>query len=220
MGFWPMGSDQSSRCEEVVKYEDKEARLDQFLGFYLDRLFADWDDRPEQHHITIVARSPASPVARAIIVNADDIRGGGIQVRALFSDLEPSDALSEWFDLALACRDCDDASPIDIRYTANPALIDAHEQMVLGSEMSWCGDAMRRDPSRRDTIEIFDPCCPATAGQNSRSFEALWTRSQQIKIDRKRSKQEAAKHASNDQVDLNATPSGPSLQGATASTRH
>ena len=216
-----MASDQASRCQEVVRQEDKEARLDQFLGFYLDRLFADWEEQPEQHQITIIARSPASPVARAIMVNAEDIRNGGIHVRVLFAELEPSEALSEWFDLVLNVQDVSTATTIDIRCTNNPALVDAHEQLVLGNEMSWSGDAMRRDPNVRDTIEIFDPCCPPTAKRSTRSFDALWSMGRPIKIDRKRRKQDLAaqQNLASDTIGLDAG-NGHLRNGAIASTRH
>lgn len=217
-----MASDHASRCQEVVRQEDKEARLDQFLGFYLDRLFADWEDQPGQHHITIVARSPASPVARALMVNADDIRQGGIHVRILFSELEPSEALSDWYDLVLNIEDISTATTIDIRCTTNPALVDAHEQLVLGEEMSWSGDAMRRDPRIRDTIEIFDPCCPMTAQRNTRSFDALWSKGRKIKIDRKRRKQDTAGHQDSaiETVGLGGCKEHVHRKGATVSTRH
>ena len=177
-----MTTEHSTRRQEVVKHGEKESRLDQFLGFYLDRLFADWVDRPEHHALTLLARSPASPAARAVISNSPDLLAAGVKMRIIFSTLEPSECMSDWSDLALIAAESDVAQSVEIARLGHAGLVDAHEQLVLGADMSWCGDSMRRDPLHRDTVEVYDPCCPATAGQSVRCFDALWSRSEVIKV--------------------------------------
>lgn len=177
-----MAFDPSSRRQEVVKQQDKQARLDQFLGFFLDRMFADWSERPEQAVLTVIARSPASPVARAIALNAPDLLSAGIGIRAVFSRLEPATMLSEWTDIVLVSAESDQAPAASLARVKDPALDDLHELLVAGTEMSWTGDAMRRDPLQRDTIEVYDPCCPETARLNQRTFEAIWKRAELIRV--------------------------------------
>jgi len=177
-----MEFDQSSRRQGLVRQEDKQARIDQFLGFYLDRIFADWVDDDAQHRVTLIARSPASPVARALMDNAEDVAGAGIRLSVLFTDLEPRDELGNWFDFALSCGEADGPGDLELCHAGNAAFLDAHEQLVLGSEMSWSGDAMRRDPAVRDTVEVFDPCCDRTARQANRSFDAIRQRSKPVSI--------------------------------------
>jgi len=177
-----MHSEQSTRRQEVVKHAEKENRLDQFFGFYLDRIYADWADRPEQHVVTLLTRSPASPVARVLMANSPDLLGAGVKLQVIFAQLEPNDLMGDWSDLAVIAAESDIAQSVEIAKLARHGLLDAHEQLVLGVDMSWCGDAMRRDPLQRDTIEVYDPCCPETANQSRKCFEALWARSEMVKI--------------------------------------
>ncbi|MBI1386527.1 MAG: hypothetical protein GC150_16595 [Rhizobiales bacterium] len=177
-----MGADLKSRRQEIVRHGEKQGRLDQFVGFYLDRIFADWAHRPEMHVVSVIARSPASPVARAVASNAPDLLSAGIVIRVVFAQLEPTDLMGEWTDIALVAAESDAGSSVEFALIGNQALVDAHEVIVLGADMSWCGDAMRRDPLLRDTVEVYDPCCPRSATLNRRSFEALWTRSEIIRV--------------------------------------
>ena len=218
-----MDNDRSSRQQELVKHEEKQARIDQFLGYYLDRLFADWCDQPEQRKITLIARSPASPVARALIANADDLRAAGSQLRLLFAKLEPREALGDWFDFALSCRESEAGAKLEIRHIANPAMIDAHEQLVLGVEMSWTGDAMRRDPLSRDTIEVYDPCCDRTARESNLSFAGIWERSRPVPV-RDQARARGGASATSSSGDGAPTPPLPGASGkpagTNAATRH
>lgn len=177
-----MTFDPSSRRQEVVKQQDKQARLDQFLGFYLDRIFADWTDRPDQAVLTVLARSPESPVARAIALNSPDLLSAGVAIRAVFARLEPAPLLNEWTDLVLVSAESESAPASLLARIKDPALDDLHEQLVIGSEMSWTGDALRRDPLQRDTIEVYDPCCPSTARMSARTFERIWDRAEPIRV--------------------------------------
>ena len=95
------------------------------------------------------------------------------------SPIEPSDDLSAWFEGTH--RQSGNTPLVNaVRWTGNPALIDAHEQLVLGNSLSWFGDSMRRDPSTRDALETFNTFCEPSAVQTMRSFEAMWRVSQPV----------------------------------------
>jgi len=175
-------TDTSTRRQEVVKHSEKQARLDQFFGFYLDRLLADWSETAAQHSVTVLARSPETPVARAVLTNATDLLSAGVVMQIIFLEFDRAAQVSEFADLALISAESETAEQVQIFRLTNPALLDAHEQMVLGTDMSWCGDAMRRNPLQRDTVEVFDPCCPATALQSTRAFLALRAKADRIKL--------------------------------------
>ena len=161
------------RNQELVKQKEKQERIDRLVGLYLDRSQADWAGHPGERRVALIARSAASPVARALALNFDDLERAGVAIRVVFSTLEPSEDLSTWFD-ATHRREAGTPLVNALRWTANPALIDAHEQLVLGHCLSWYGDAMRRDPATRDALETYNTFCEPSATQTMRSFEAMW----------------------------------------------
>ena len=119
------------------------------------------------------------PSPERLPLNFDDLERAGVAIRVIFSTLEPSEDLSNWFD---ATHRREGGTPLvnAVRWMANPALIDAHEQLVLGHCLSWYGDAMRRDPATRDALETFNTFCEPSANQTMRSFESIWRVSQPI----------------------------------------
>ncbi|MGI9407020.1 MAG: hypothetical protein ACR2O4_11680 [Hyphomicrobiaceae bacterium] len=129
--------------------------------------------------MALITRSASSPVARALALNFDDLERAGVAIRVIFSTLEPSEDLSAWFE---GTHRRTETTPLvnAVRWTSNPALIDAHEQLVLGNCLCWFGDAMRRDPATRDALETFNTFCETSANQTMRSFEAMWRVSQPI----------------------------------------
>jgi len=167
------------RNQELVKQEEKLERIDRLVGLYLDRSQDDWAGRPGERRVALVTRSAASPVARALALGFDDLERAGVAIRVIFSTLEPSPDLSNWFD---ATHRMTAGRPLvnAIRWTSNPALIDAHEQLVLGHCLSWYGDSMRRDPATRNALETFNTFCEPSATHAMKGFEAIWRTSQSI----------------------------------------
>jgi len=111
----------------------------------------------------LIARSPESPVAKALRTQAKQMAAAGIIVRALFCEVGQVAALAAPFVPPGECRRMRDAR-----------LLAAHEQLVLAFDRTWIGDSMRREPSKRDTYERFAPNSVETAALASRSFERLW----------------------------------------------
>jgi len=88
--------------------------------------------------------------------------------------------LSDW--LELMADETSTAPHPEIRWAKTPTLMDAHEQLVLGAMMSWSGDSMRREPSKRDAFELFRSSCEQSAEYGLRGFNMLWDASEVIPV--------------------------------------
>ena len=80
--------------------------------------------------------------------------------------------------IAEACLVSDWA--LQIRWARDLRLLEAHEQLVIGSATSWTGDCMRREPMSRDACEIYAPGCTESAQRAALFFERIWQASEPI----------------------------------------
>lgn len=219
MGDSLMSFFESSRQAKFVRHEEKLENLSRFAGFYLDRLSVAEDANERHRSVSLLVRSPLSPAAVALIDAMKEFQALGVGMRIAFVRLEPEPALAHWLELTE--QSSLDAPAVAVRWARHPALIDAHEQLVLGVNMTWIGDCMRREPERRDAYETFHTFDNAAARQASGSFEALWAMSTAVPGSLRRPVVAPA----GAQVDLSApaAPGSPAAIGAsavTASTRH
>ena len=123
--------------------------------------------------VSITARSPASPVMLAMQASADDLRSRDVIVRAVLSDVDPEKALrSAWQVMSMLAPDHEHTDLI--RWANAPAILEAHEQLILGDRMCWLGDAMRREPGRRDAFDIFEADAKRTCTLAAKSYSAMW----------------------------------------------
>lgn len=147
--------------------QDRAQRIAHFIRQYLD-LAA--HDGPQT--VLMVARSAASPVARALRDAAIEMGARGISVRMIVAseeqvqDLWPSGGRRHFRE---------------VRVARNPGLLDAHEQLVLGQRATWFGDSLRRDPLKRDAFESYAADDAATAGRARNTFERLWQATEPFK---------------------------------------
>ncbi len=152
----------------VVKCGDKAKSIGEFVAQWLalDQIRLAVSTAPAA---LLVARSAASPVARALVAMGPELAAAGVRVSVIFASVASTVATPSWSapSTALAFRP-------DIRLARNPRLADAHEQLVLGHCTVWYGDCMRRDPEKRDAFERFHAACPETARVAQRSFHRLW----------------------------------------------
>lgn len=173
----------SNICEEHLFLNDDHVDgFDDFLGRYLTSLDQRLDDdatgeisNSDDYLITLIARSPESLVATAISQRADELHERGIKVKAIFASLLSTDAMSSWIaaDGSLSC-----ASKIEnLRWAKNPNLLDAHEQLTLGTDMCWSGDAMRRNQERRYVMDLFENHATSATYLARQGFDAMWTAS-------------------------------------------
>lgn len=149
---------------EAFRQQDREERLVDFIRCELGQL-----TETKGVPFLVVARSGDSPVARAMLCVGARIAELGLAVRVVFSTDDASiDAFTE----------IGSATPTfsrELRVIRNPRLLEAHEQLIIGSRSVWFGDALRRDPLKRDAFEHFLAGSEADACAAARAFERLWT---------------------------------------------
>jgi hypothetical protein len=143
---------------------DKVSKLSAFIGDDLDARAA------LGMHVAggcylLVARSPDSPVAQALRAHAVRLSSMGIRVRAIFSEVDQTNAAHLLAPFSM---------PSECRLARDPRLLAAHEQLSLTPTCTWVGDCMRRDPGKRDALERYAANCAQTGAHASRSFESLW----------------------------------------------
>ncbi len=132
----------------------------------------------EQRTVTLIARSPASPVAQALATNLGRFKPLSVEVTIIFAQIAPADSLNFMLQaLSAACRH---APETIIRWAKNRALLDAHERLTLGRALCWTGDSMRRSDDSRSAIDRVDDANPETLAEANTSFTALWRASKPL----------------------------------------
>ena len=128
---------------------------------------------PNDRSVLIIARSPSSPVARAFVDSAGALKTHGVAVKAIVSQTEPAGLLRETTQALAALADAGEAAE-RARWAAKACLHDAHEQLTLGPSMCWSGDMMRRQPGKRDSLDLFEAAAPQTVRLGVLAFDAIW----------------------------------------------
>jgi hypothetical protein len=146
-----------------VQKEEKEQRLKDFIARDMAARRAAGPST-ERAVYRLVALSPDSPVAKALADIAAEAAALGINIEAVFLRT-----------MASASGPAAPASFPVCRHVSDTRVIDAHEQLVLGPQTTWIGDAMRRDPGKRDAYERFSEACEMTATNAIRAFDRLWS---------------------------------------------
>ena len=166
--------------QDTAKREEKVERISEFVSYYLERLTVCEASDVRERSVTLVARSPASPVVKGLTENLEQLIAAGVSFEVVFAQLTPSEALSEWIEPEIAHRqtfmdnDLSGTRISTVRHAAHPALAEAHEQLTLGSEKSWSGDSMRREPSKRDAYECYDIDAADAVKLARTSFANIW----------------------------------------------
>ncbi len=144
--------------------QEKISKLSEFVRNDLEMCGAPGSVRESRDYL-LIARSPQSPVAQALLAHASLLAAAGVTIRALFTDLEP---------YPMGSGEDAFAFPGECRVVRDSRLLAAHEQLVLGPTCAWIGDCMRREPTKRDAFEHFAAECNDTAANAVRSFERMW----------------------------------------------
>lgn len=152
----------SSPRMQVVRKEEKEARLNAFLTVQLAVFVA---ANSGSRSLSVIARGCDSPVLKALAAQARALADAGLQIRAVVVQT----------DAATACPDVAAfLAGVSCRFGCDSRLLDAHEQLVIGDQIAWIGDCMRREPMKRDAYECYSADCIETAAYAHRSFERVW----------------------------------------------
>jgi hypothetical protein len=96
--------------------------------------------------LLLVARTPASAACRAVFANSQALADRGVHARIVLA----AGAAGDHWQLDFA-----PGFAHEIRIAADPRVLDAHEQLVVGAQCLWFGDSMRRDPDKRDAYAQF-----------------------------------------------------------------
>lgn len=142
--------------------DDRQQRLEDFIT---TALAGTPGQRPDD--LLIVARSPASLVARAVFAQSAHLAARAIGARFVFAS-SPALASGETWQMAF-----DPGFAHEIRLVANPRFLAAHEQLVIGESAVWYGDSMRRDPDKRDAFSSWSHDA-AESLRARQTFARLW----------------------------------------------
>ncbi len=150
----------------VVKKEDKEAKLGEFITRSLER--RDAEGLSEAPTMTVVARSTESPVMRSLATFAAGLREQGFEIRVVISalDLEATDLTADGYDFSYATG--------GVRLLSDARLYEAHEQLTIDGTSVWIGDCMRREAAKRDAYERYSEGCIETQTFAASAFDNLW----------------------------------------------
>lgn len=132
----------------------------------------------DQRTVTLIARSPASPVAQSLALHLGRFEPGSIDVNIIFAQVTPADALNFMVQALEAART--NAPEQIIRWAKNRALLDAHERLTLGTTLCWTGDTMRRTEDTRSAFDRVDETDSRILAEASASFRAIWKASKPL----------------------------------------
>ena len=148
-------------------------QFDAFINVYLSELDNKSESFAEKSRIALIATSPAVEVSKAIVRHASEFSKRNIKVRAIFSSLDPKEDLLPWLKDTTLLSNSDWLE--DIRWANKRELMDAHEQIILGPNMCWSGDAMRRQSRAPFHMDLFENNCEVKTRMGRLAFEALWS---------------------------------------------
>ncbi|MGE0766119.1 MAG: hypothetical protein AB7L90_06615 [Hyphomicrobiaceae bacterium] len=153
-------------------FETKEERETSLIAFIRNALDATASGRVDA--ISVLARSPSSPVVAALLTLSEELAATRVGSRFVLAGGSAA-AENETWNLTFS------ASFVhEIRLTSSPRVLDGHEQLIVGDRAVWFGDCMRRDPTKRDAFNSYLPNDPATARASRFAFQSLWQRAQSI----------------------------------------
>ena len=155
-----------SDCQHQVE------RFSNLVLAYLNRLEARGGSLRERS-LTLIARSPSASVARALIPHAAALEREQVCVQVIFAKLSPLERLSE-LALALNLVAPRDPQVGSVRLIKTPALLHAHEQLVLGNSTCWTGDMLRRCEENRNGMDLLEQDAPGSVRLAQFAFNAIW----------------------------------------------
>ena len=158
----------------LVKREEKEDKLESLLLHPLGTLAEGAVYNAGETACLLIARSAESPVAKLLLSYGAEGKLKRFSVRAIFAFL----GTAETVRIAEACRASEWS--LQVHWARDLRLLEAHEQLILGSASCWIGDSMRRDPLSHDACEQHAPDCPEMTERASRFFDRLWHASEPV----------------------------------------
>ncbi len=154
-------------------------RFDDFILSYVSKIELGDAVSQDDLSVTLIARAPDSAVTDAVRRHANRFVDLGIELRVIFASIEPASVFADFVEMAgmYNGQNCLDAS---LRWAKNPALLDAHEQLVLGLDHCWSGDIMRRAADVRFSLDLFEKNGAEAVELGRSAFHGLWSASTNI----------------------------------------
>jgi hypothetical protein len=147
-------------------------RLAMQIGECLQRLETKGASLNERS-LTLIARSPSSEIARALSLHAETFQKKDFSARMMFARLasiELASELASSFNLTGGS----DSKESSVRILKSPALLNAHEQLVIGENCCWTGDMLRRAEGNRNGLDIWEDGSTGAARLAQFAFNAIW----------------------------------------------
>jgi hypothetical protein len=132
-----------------------------------------------ERSVTLIARSPSSPAALALVANLRRFRKGFLHTGVILGQIGPVQDLQKLAEVLNERIEGPSPAFTMIKWARNRALLDAHERLTLGTRICWTGDVLRREDSRNGLDRIED-ATPELIAQAHTSFEALWKASRPL----------------------------------------
>lgn len=123
-------------------------------------------------HISLIARASDSAPVLALVDAAPELARAGVTVRIVLGSLEPDESYAALM-AAIATLPHHERPAGSVRQIKNARLLDAHEQMTLGTDFGWIGDPMRRAANKRDAFDLVKTG-DAHVRLGILAFAALW----------------------------------------------
>lgn len=148
-------------------------KLTALIAGYLERLEMKGGSL-EERSLTLIARAPSAAVSRALALQAKNIEKQQISMRLIFARLAPFEILAELAS-ALNLTNLRPGRSSPVRLIRTPALLHAHEQLVLGASTCWTGDMMRRSEENRNGLDLWEDNAPGSVKLAELAFNAIWS---------------------------------------------
>jgi hypothetical protein len=141
---------------------------------YLESLDALGETGDEERVLTIVARAPSSAVVKAVVGHSRYLAGRRVKTQVLLARFTPAPLMKGLLGALAEMGGAQAGACERLRWLKRPRLLDAHEQLVMGSAFSWTGDSLRRSEDRRNTLDMFNFDSFEAARLGAQAFQALW----------------------------------------------
>ena len=154
---------------------DRQQSIDRFSGLvstYLHRLETKGGSIADRS-LTLIARSPSAAAARALALQAKGLERQEVSTHFIFARIAPLELLTE-LALALNLIAPRDGRADRVRLIRTPALLHAHEQLVLGASSCWTGDMLRRCEENRNGLDLWEDEAPGSVRLAQFAFNAIW----------------------------------------------
>ncbi len=129
--------------------------------------------------VRLLAHSHDSKVTRTIFDKASEMAALNVKLELILSDLPIGlefEAFLKEIEPLLLKRD----NKLSFRWAQNRCLLDAHEQMILGSHSSWSGDTLKRVSHNAYHVDMFESDDIEAIKLGEMAFSAMWMASVEV----------------------------------------